>query len=977
MEEILNQMTTYHRLAIACVIGMALCLIIGIIIYRRNSIKEVLTCFWRNRKRRDIWMLAFFVTASLSFGLTAYGVEESKDPEPEIEDITPPLLEIQYTDPEGTVLGFSEDGSELLPYCHTLEKISVSAKIKEESLDLEKSFAKIIRTDRKGNVLEETLLNLQAEEIQAELTLDGHYRVVFSLIDQSENKTTHETTFALDREPPMAPVIYYETESADVLKRWPLQNKFGYFAKEQVMVHVIIEDLVSEVSKVIYSYEDVDSEEIVNATLTEIDGEIKIPLPFSFKGRLWVQSEDVFGHVSQIYEDIGVIAESEETHEENSKAFIEVLSESAKTPGYYNQDVDIRFTTQDTYSGIREIIYEAGAKLSETRSFAEDTEICTEEIVKEYTLLASENEGNDIVTSLSFTDNARHETILTEEELPTIHIDTTLPKIQVIYDNDDAMNELYYKEPRRATIQVTEKNFDPEDVNFEIEGNQALIHDWYQEGEVWSCQVEFVQDGKYRFGFSCTDLAGNTGSYENVDEFIIDQTAPIIQIHYDNTDVKHEMYYKAPRSARITIREKNFEPKDVEIFLTAEKEGSAIQVPEISGWTSKEDLHQATIVYDYDGIFTFDISCTDLAGNVIDDYPGDHFCIDLTSPKILITGVSHQSANQGEVSPVITMIDTYYIEETASFELYGSRKGRVEIIPEKKLTKDGMILQLPNLSPVQGNDDLYRLSAGVSDLAGNKAEVEIRYSLNRFGSVYTIDSPTDYYNTKARQIQVTETNVDTLVFQEIVCSWNGKLRTLEPGVDYTVEVKDSDFGWKQYGYHIGAENFEKEGHYVLTIYSKDRAKNLSDNQSKDKRIAFAIDRSAPDILITGIEPDGMYREPSKEILIDVQDNLALKEVEVVLDGESITYHGDKLRALDGKIKVTAKGKNDWQSIQVTAKDMAGNRHTPAKMHFLVTPNVFVQLWNHKPLLYGCAGGMALGISAIVIACEYNRKKLLK
>ena len=74
--------------------------------------------------------------------------------------------------------------------------------------------------------------------------------------------------------------------------------------------------------------------------------------------------------------------------------------------------MDIRFTTQDTYSGIREITYEAGAKLSETRSFAEDTEICTEEIVKEYTLLASENEGNDIVTSLSFTDNAGHETIL-------------------------------------------------------------------------------------------------------------------------------------------------------------------------------------------------------------------------------------------------------------------------------------------------------------------------------------------------------------------------------------------------------------------------------------------------------------------------------------------------------------------------------------------------------------------------------------
>ena len=83
-------------------------------------------------------------------------------------------------------------------------------------------------------------------------------------------------------------------------------------------------------------------------------------------------------------------------------------------------------------------------------------------------MLSVENEGNYITTGLSFVDNAGHKKSVPKNELPEIHIDITQPKIKVFYDNNDAVNEKYYKDARTATILVEEKNFDTKDVDFEI-----------------------------------------------------------------------------------------------------------------------------------------------------------------------------------------------------------------------------------------------------------------------------------------------------------------------------------------------------------------------------------------------------------------------------------------------------------------------------------------------------------------------------
>lgn len=1000
MEEIVKQMMIYRRLGIGCLVGMILAFMVTVYCYKKMNMKDVLDYFKRKRKLlKKLFLLWIVLVFGMSMPVMATQMEGVTEEDMEPKDDEPPMMEISYHDVEGRELVLNEDGSKLLPYYNPAKEILAEFHVTEQFLDEERSSIKIISRDRKGNLLKEELVLLEEGMGSAAIKEDGHYQVSAYLVDMTGNETTYEITFALDYTPPKEPVIHYQTENQGRLARLWNQLTFGYFAKEKITAHILTEDTVSGVKQVTYSYQDVDTEEIFTETVETAQEEIVAELPFSFRGKLQVTSEDYLGNVSEVFTDIGVIAESETTHKENVIAQVQVLTDYSKTPDYYAGDVEVQFTVKDSYSGIQKVIYTAGNEIHENVSYEEETEIITEEIVKQYKILATENQANEVPVALEFTDNTGHLIVVEEENLPKIHIDTAAPKIQVEYDNQDAVNEKYYRESRTATIYVEERNFDPEDVDFDITGPAPEIHGWshqagvgcqgsgdpYDTGHsdscVWKCEVDFKEDGEYSFCISCTDLAGNHGSYDRTDEFVIDQTSPVMQVNYDNHDVRNEVYYNAPRRARIVITEKNFDPKDAEIYMTAENKEQPIEVPNISSWASNGEQHQAVITYDYDGIFTFDISYTDLAGNEAADYSEDYFVVDLTKPQILIGRIADKSANKGEVSPVIMVTDTNYMSGTTWTELIGWQNGIMDVPKEITDLADGISIKIADFEHTKEMDDLYRLTVGTEDLAGNTVKTQLRFSVNRFGSVYTLDERTEqlagtegsYYTDKERRMIVTETNVDTLTFREIVCSLNGKLKTLKKGADYEVMESGDDTSWKQYRYLIYADNFAEEGYYTLTIYSEDRAGNASDNQSKGKSISFAVDKSAPDIGIFGIEPEGKYRESSREIIIDTQDNLGVEKLMIFLNGDSQIYDMKTLHESDGRIKINVKSSNQWQTLKAAARDCTGNEVLTEEIAFLVTPNVLVQFYNHKPLFYGSLVGV--GICLVIVLHKILRFSL--
>ncbi|MBQ5674074.1 MAG: hypothetical protein IIV45_03150, partial [Lachnospiraceae bacterium] len=64
--------------------------------------------------------------------------------------------------------------------------------VEELFLDLEQSYIKITRSDKSGTILEEKEIELQNHRFQTEFTLDGHYQVYISMIDQTGNVSIHE-----------------------------------------------------------------------------------------------------------------------------------------------------------------------------------------------------------------------------------------------------------------------------------------------------------------------------------------------------------------------------------------------------------------------------------------------------------------------------------------------------------------------------------------------------------------------------------------------------------------------------------------------------------------------------------------------------------------------------------------------------------------------------------------------------------------
>ncbi len=559
-------------------------------------------------------------------------------------------------------------------------------------------------------------------------------------------------------------------------------------------------------------------------------------------------------------------------------------------------------------------------------------------------------------------------------------IDTLLPSVEIGFDRNAPEHERFYREARTAFIRVTDRTFDPEEAKIFLttSGQKPAEGEWRhlpgpgctgeENGHVDSCIYEmrmtFAQDGDYTLAFQCADRAGNPSGRIEAAPFTIDHTPPRVTVIYDHTDASHGLYYNRPRRAVITVEDRNFRPEDAIITITAARAGVEVVPPSISEWTGSMDRHSTTVLYDADGEFTFHISCKDLAGNLAEAYPEDHFIIDLTPPNLEITNIRNKSANNQEVAPGICYSDENLNPEAVMIELIGAGTGPVTLETQSNLIPGGQMIQYKDFPRTKEMDDLYTLVASVSDLAGNVSEETVLFSVNRFGSTYQFDSATQealdrYYLNGPASLKVTEMNVDSIEFWEITSARDGELRLLRQGEDYQVTQSDSRDGWKAYTYEIGPDNFQENGMYTVTIYSEDKASNHSSNGIKEKEIAFAVDTAPPNVVVTGVEDQARYYDTGRIATIDISDNLALLRAEVWLNGELVhTYEQDALFASDGVVRLPLQSKNDWQTLYVKATDAAGNEFVSDVRTFLITKNLLIQWYQRPWLLWGSVASLA-------------------
>lgn len=686
--------------------------------------------------------------------------------------------------------------------------------------------------------------------------------------------------------------------------------------------------------------------------------------------------------------------------------------------GIYNDDVKVNIEVKDpmrggTYSGLKTVSYQVlnmGEVTQSDTLFSFDKENPTQDELeqsfsKTITVDSQLNNSNDVKIVVFAEDNAGN----SSKDQVSIQIDITAPTIEVRYDNNDADSGKYFQADRTATIVVTERNFDPDDVMTQIKnthGTLPTMGGWTKtpgtgngDDTTWTTTVAYRADGDYTFDIAYTDLAGNPcagadyGNSVAPQEFTVDKTIPTVSVTYNNNRAANGNYYNASRTATLVINEHNLEPNGVDqdrvvIRMTATDDGVERGVPSVSAWTTNGDTHTATITYSADALYTFDIDVKDKAGNDAVDFQQQSFYIDQTAPTLEITGVADQSANNGDVIPVVSYSDTNYNPDQVSITLTGANRKDVALDGTYADIHNGRTFTFRNFEESQEVDDIYTLSATLTDLAGNTTTKSITFSVNRFGSTYALSQATEMlkgtYVQEPLDVVVTETNPNALGNIKVTLFKNNETITLVEGTDYRIDVSGGNGQWYVYTYTVFADNFADDGVYRLTFYSEDEAGNVAENtlDSKNMEISFGVDKTAPTLVVVNLESGKTYPVDGMTVNMTANDNLQLSSITVYLDDYETAYQTwtaeeiAQILSENGEFTFEVDGASkSAHNVKIVCVDAAGNEYVEEITDFYVTTDLLVRYYNNKPLFYGSLVGLAAVV--IVVAVVISRKRHAK
>lgn len=823
-------------------------------------------------------------------------------------------------------------------------------------------------------------------KITFEFNHDANYAMDLTYKDLSGKACeTGEQKFTYDATNPTGSISVTTNDGTNIWRALLNALTFGAFDKfsnsNSIPVSLTGEDVTAGVAKIQY----------YNSTSPKTYDEIAALSESSWKDGTsynmdadqqfipYLKVTDRAGNVEYISTTSGFIADQTKPNITITEA-----NAGAASNGIYNEDVKLNVSVEDptnggTYSGLKSVTYHIQA--SGNVSTSEDGTLHTaaqdvqshKTVNGTITVNAEKFNSNDVKVTVYATDFSGN----TYSKDISLKIDVTEPTIDVTYDLNSPLNERYYNATRTATVTVTERNFDPSAVRFNItntDGTQPSISGWsnssnsgVSDSATHTCTVTFSADGDYTFTLNTTDLAGNDSNYTRVDEFTIDQTDPTIQVSYDNNNDAEPGYFNADRTATITVTEHNFNAAEVNTAITASLEGRGVATPGLGGWSTRGDVHTASVTFSADADYTFDVDYTDLAGNAAADYEQDSFTVDQTAPELEFFDIEDKSANNDVVAPGVRYSDNNYTENGVEITLEGANHGEMALDGDRSSIPNGESIKMADFERTKENDDLYTMTAVITDRAGNETEDSVIFSVNRFGSVFVLSDDTQelvdkYYTNEEQDLVVTEINVDSLVFNGISYGRDGELVDLEAGTDYEVKASGSEVSWKQYDYTINKENFEKEGNYTVTIDSEDRATNVGNSRAKGCDIEFAIDKTAPTVVITGIENGEQYRANTRDITVNAADNIAMGDVGVYVgnnDEPAQTFDAKDIQAAGGELTYTMNSSNSRQDIKAVATDAAGNTAEAEITRVLLTSNLFVQFYSNTPLLVGTIVGVVV------------------
>ncbi len=630
---------------------------------------------------------------------------------------------------------------------------------------------------------------------------------------------------------------------------------------------------------------------------------------------------------------------------DNTKPVIEKVdyqpSALLKNEMYYAEDVTVTAVAKDEHLDLDEAktnIYfvkpEGGAKVKFDMN-ADDTETATAVTT---TSTAKDAEVTYKIAGIVYDKAGNHVSI--DKETDFI-VDKKAPEVaSAAYTSKaDRLNGKYYKENVNVSVEVSDTYLDPKtsyiDVSNETdEVNKDTLSEDVKVSDTLKLDVE--PEGEHLLTGKIYDKAGNcTVINDKENEFIIDKTAPVIEpVKFDNNSAKSGKYYKAARTAEISIVEKYFTDKGVNVTKT---EGLA-EVPAMQGFTSSDLKNITKILFDKDGHYGFTVNCVDLAGNEAKALLVDDFVIDTVAPEVTIKFDNHEFKHE----------KYYKANRTATFELKDQEVADNLSATEADIKKGVSVNKKtgePKFNAMTGSasnysgtivfdeDGEYQITnVEFYDKAGNKAVVSNSSDAD-YSAEFVVDKTLPvievefdnksalnniFYKAKrTATITFTETNFTA---DQVFIKKSGSDQDAVPGFTGYSKSKDKN---------VTKINYEKDGRYGFELYTEDLAGNISETYVVD---TFVVDMTAPELEITGVEnmsanngsvvpfiksKDVNINDMSTEITLTGSNNGVIKPTITKTSGTEIfTYTIADL--------AREKKNDDLYTLSVKLTDHAGN-----------------------------------------------------
>lgn len=841
---------------------------------------------------------------------------------------------------------------------------------------------------------------LQALRIDFAQKPDDIYRFSYWIEDAAGNRSdVYERAFYIDTTPPEQLQVWLEGK--EFLTGELDRIVYDTFSQTALQGEVTAQDALSGIDHI----------QIIQAKKYGewTDGAGQVGSSFriepSTRCFLYVVAKDVAGNETAGWTN-GIVVDDQTPSGQNYQQLITEPA-GANDNGFYKEDITVHIAVQDkpdddNYAALesvscqitsgqvqeyKELYHTSKTGISEDE-LRQSASFSAEELID-----AAKFEGNETSIEVTALDRAGNKTTSTQ----IMKIDVTAPEIEITFDQEEPVGDRFFTTDRMAAITVTEKNFDASLVEWEVTRDGELYHipvsGWSSEGDRHQATMLFTEDGEYTLTVTCKDLADNEAEPVSAEPFCMDQTKPVIGIEYDGAQPHRDNYYREARTAVVTIQEHNFTPDTFHI--------ETAQPYQMLGWNHEGDTHRLRICFQEDAHYQWNCQYTDMAGNEAEQLEQQEFYIDSIAPVIEITGVINDSANAGEVQPVVTVLEEHFNAEETRISLVNGKGEQIEIPSQVQQVNGGYSYILYNVN--EKPDQVYYLHVNSLDMAGNEAELTYRFSLNRNGSVYDMSlarqaTAGTYYQSRAmKDLQMIEMNVDEVEQFAVYVSRNGVLipavisdvyhPMTEDVVLYNMERQGNEKLGYVYTYTLFGENFAKEGTYQVALYSRDAAGNEVSSTLKDKDagLHFIIDNTPPQIVLDGIEAGGIYDASQKKVNVMFSDNGKLTEARLSLHndkGEEInSWDYMELATAEEPLMLEIAEYGGGQRFLYRAVDAAGNELLAESMEsgsadFVITTNPWIRLVkSRKNIVTACGIAAAgVGVSGVAAGLYYRRRK---